>query len=376
MSDLIPVFTCTNGNYEPEIPQRFECKPAVALVVSNTGEREILAPKSLSKCDQNLKKVSGLDMNGHSIDVLDNNLVLGASSVEDRKDWWFISLANPRSGLLSNKWIRTKVEGQPTPRNHVTFAAGNSLYYFGGDFQSQSKMEDNDWTLIKWLKKDSDENEDPFEPFQKFTSHACSIKIDHMTFLVTGGTHSSSAVSDVFEVDILDRTVQIIGHMNHARTQHACTLISKSISVDGEKTYSRAILITGGVSNTDNRNTIVKKAELFSLDNMESKDLSNEMQSPRFKHSMVQLGEEVLALGGETENGITNLIEIFLFDSNSDFDALISGTWKAHTKELRSSSTSNLAVTTLPKSAVECNKETCQCGLSGESRISGGSVVR
>ena len=56
------------------------------------------------------------------------------------------------------------------------------------------------------------------------------------------------------------------------------------------------------MSVTDDQETIVRVVELFKLDNAESIDLSNEMQEPRFKHQMIQLGEEILALGRQTQD--------------------------------------------------------------------------
>ena len=38
VSDLSPVFECTGSKYEPETPNNFFCKPAVALVISDTGD--------------------------------------------------------------------------------------------------------------------------------------------------------------------------------------------------------------------------------------------------------------------------------------------------------------------------------------------------
>ena len=381
MSDLTPVFECTDGKYEPETPNNFFCKPAVALLISDNGEREIVSTEP--RCDQVLSRIPNKKMRGHSIDLLDNELILGATTVDSETNWRFMSLNNPRAGLLTNQWTQTKIVGLQAPRNHVTFSFGKSLVYFGGDFKSQSllqngRKESGEWSLLKLLKRGSNKK----EFFDKFSSHACSAKLDQNKFLVIGGTHTADdgntkVLADVFEVNILDRKVQRLGEMNRARTQHACAMISKSIfDEDGMRTYSKAILISGGVSVTDDPQTIIRVVELFKLDNAESVDLSNEMLQPRFKHRMIKLGEEILALGGQTQNGNTKSIENFNFDTDRDFDALLSGHWEAHLRSLRSRSTSNLAVTALPESAVECNREACQCGEPQRERIIGGTVVR
>ena len=353
------------------------------MVISDTGEREILTREPAARCDQLLSSIPNKNMRGHSIDLLDNELILGATTVGSSKNWRFMSLHDPRAGLLTNQWTQTKIVGLQAPRNHVTFSFGKSLVYFGGDFKSQSllqngRKESGEWTLLKLLKRDSADK----EMFDKFTSHACSAKLDQNKFLVIGGTHTAAdggvtVLPDVFEVNILDRKVQRLGEMNRGRTQHACAMISKSIFDEaGMRTHTGAILISGGVSVTDDPQTIIRVVELFKLDNAESIDLSNEMQEPRFKHQMVKLGEEILALGGKTENGITKSIEKFNFDTNDNFDAFRSGHWESYDRRLKSSSTSNLAVTALPDSAVECNTEVCQCGVSQRDRIVGGTMVR
>ena len=274
------------------------------------------------------------------------------------------------------------VRGINAPGNHITFPFDKSLLYFGGDFKAQSllknrRKESGEWTLLKLLNSSNN------KPFDKFTSYACSAKLDRNRYLVLGGTFTSedrnkSVLADIFEADIRSETVQKVGEMNHPRTQHACTMIPGSLSTkEGTKTFSRAILISGGVSETDNAETIVKVAELFVLDNRKSLNLSHEMLEPRFKHHMIQLGEEILALGGQTQSQVTNTIEKFNFDVYNNFETMAaSGTWTTHRKSLKSNSSSSLAVTALPKSAVECNKESCQCGEPRASRIIGGTVVR
>ena len=380
VSDLTPVFECTGGRYQPATPNMFFCKPAVAMIISDLGEREILSTGT--KCDQMLSSIPNKNMVGHSVNLLDNELILGATTVDKEKSWRFMSLNNPRAGLLTNQWSQTKIVGLQAPRKHATLTFGKSLVYLGGDFNTQSllqngRKESGEWTLLKLLKRDTSKD----ELFDKFASHTCSTKVDSNKFLVIGGSHTdnegtTSVLPDIFEVDILDKKVQRLGEMNRARTQHACATISKSsFDEDGVKTYSRAVLISGGVSITDDPQTIVDVVELFVLDDAESRDLSNKMQKPRFKHQMIQLGEEFLCLGGQTKEGTTKSIEKFRFSKESSF-ADFEASWEEHSKSLSSDSTSSLAVTAIPESAVECNKEVCQCGQSRQDRIIGGELVR
>ena len=82
----------------------FFCEPAVALLVSDIGEREIISADTSTKCDQQLTTIPELNMVGHSVNLLDNLLILGASNIIDANNWWFRSLNDPRAGLRSNRW--------------------------------------------------------------------------------------------------------------------------------------------------------------------------------------------------------------------------------------------------------------------------------
>ena len=255
------------------------------------------------------------------------------------------------------------------------------MFFFGGDYKAQSllqngRQESGEWTQLTLLNRGSN------EPFEKFTSNACSAKLDHNRFLVFGGNYiledgSESVLADIFEVDIFDRKVQKLGEMNHARTQHACAMIShKMMNEAGKMTSSQVILISGGVNQADVASTIVNVVELFLLNQRKSIDLTNEMLEPRFKHRMIQLGTDPLALGGETQDGTTKSIEKFNFDKDISIASLVSGNWTSYSKRLKSNSTNNLGVAALPKSAAECNKVPCECGKPRASRIVGGTAVR
>ena len=153
VSDLNPVFECTEGRYQPNRPSEFSCEPAVALIVSDLGEREIVSAEASTKCDQQLSTIPNVDMSGHSINLVDNQLILGATAIEDGENWWFMSLDNARAGLLTNKWTSKLVKGQKAPKNHITFNFGKSLFYFGGDFKAQSLLKDGRSELRNYLQE-------------------------------------------------------------------------------------------------------------------------------------------------------------------------------------------------------------------------------
>ena len=89
------------------------------------------------------------------------------------------------------------------------------------------------------------------------------------------------------------------------------------------------------------------------------------MMTPRFSHSLVRLEQYVYVMGGETVGGLS-LSSVERFD-------LTTGTWTKHPEALISSSTTGLAVTTIPISAVGCDQG-CQCGIASTrtERIVGG----
>ena len=93
MSDLPPIISCVDGNYEPNRPQEFTCQKTVALIVSKAGEMEIFGEDS--KCNRIMTNIPPLNFTGHSVSLLDNQLILGASSVAS-DSWRYLSLRNPR----------------------------------------------------------------------------------------------------------------------------------------------------------------------------------------------------------------------------------------------------------------------------------------
>ena len=74
MSDLPPIISCVNGNYEPNRPGEFKCQKAVALIVSKTGEMEVFGEDS--KCNRLMTNIPSLTLRGHSVSLLDNLWVI------------------------------------------------------------------------------------------------------------------------------------------------------------------------------------------------------------------------------------------------------------------------------------------------------------
>ena len=129
MSDLPPIISCVNGNYEPNRPGEFKCQKAVALIVSKSGEMEVFGEDS--KCNRLMANIPPLSLGGHSVSLLDNYLVITASSVTN-DGWWYHSLKDARGGLLANPWKHTKTLGNDAPVRHVSFVYGKDLVLLGG----------------------------------------------------------------------------------------------------------------------------------------------------------------------------------------------------------------------------------------------------
>lgn len=346
--------TCVDGRYEPSKPSLFTCEPALALIVSKTGEMEVFSPNT--KCNRKLSNIPKASFDGHSVDLLDNKLILGSLLFTSSEDSWsYFSLEDPRSGLLANKWTHTTTMTKEAPVFHTSFVHGKDLVYLGGKHNIQTKLqngrvESGEWNIFTLLHKNGTE-------FTNFKSFACQIKHNKNMFLVIGGHDegSSEASSQVILVDMKEQSVQELPSLMHPRTHHSCA------SVGGKK-----ILISGGLPNgISGQNTVIVPTELYDITTGTSQDLTDPLMTPRFGHSLVRLEESVFVLGGNTVGGLSS-------SSIEKFD-IATGTWTKFSDSLLSTSTTGLAVTTLPSSAVGCDLG-CQCGVAvtKTERIIGG----
>ena len=355
-SDLPPIISCVNGNYEPNRPGEFKCQKAVALIVSKTGEMEVFGEDS--KCNRLMTNIPPLSLGGHSVSLLDNYLVIAASSVTN-DGWWYHSLKDARSGLLANPWKHTKTLGNDAPVRHVSFVYEKDLVLLGGVKGTQvalqnGREENGEWNALRLtLEKDGTN-------FDLFTQDACVVKVRKDTFYVLGGRESSNGqmTSKVYSVNMKRQKVQEVGSLTNPRTQHACAIIPDPSS--DENNNNRLILVTGGTVDASTAND-----EIFDTTERSSRMLDQSMNVARHNHRMVTLGQRVFALGGQRQpNDDSTLDVIEVFDPNSE-------SWSVHTSSLISKSTDDLAVTELPISAVSCNQG-CQCGVRPGARIVGG----
>ena len=353
MSDLPPIISCVDGNYEPNRPGEFKCQKAVALIVSKTGEMEVFGEDS--KCNRLMTNIPSLSLTGHSVSLLDNQLVIGAFSVTN-DSWKYLSLRDPRGGLLANPWTETKTLGANGPVGHLSFVYGKDLVFLGGERGSQvilqnGRTENGEWNALRLSWKDG-------TSFDDVPQDACLIKVNSYKFALFGGRDRSTGqmTPKVLTIDMKEQSVEELGSLAFARSRHACAIISDPALEFNTKNF---VLVTGGLfTNSES------KDELFDLTKRISKPLDLFMNVQRSDHRMIALGDTLFAIGGQhhIEGSTVNTIEVY--DVNSE-------SWTVHPSRLMSSSTSGLAVTALPLSAVSCNQG-CQCGISSAARIVGG----
>ena len=355
MSDLPPIITCVDGNYEPNRPHEFVCQKTVALVVSKTGEMEVFGEDR--KCNRMMANIPPLpSLRGHSVSVLDNQLVIGAFSVTN-DSWKYLSLRNPRSGLLANPWIETKTLGTDGPVGHLSFVYRKDLVFIGGEGSTQvilqnGRTENGEWNALRLSWKNG-------ASFDEVPQDACLVKVNSYKFAILGGrdTTTGQMTPMVLMIDMKEQSVEDLGSLTFARSRHACVVVSSpSLDFNTKKTF---VLVTGGLF--DNPNA---KDELFDLSQRSSRPLDTSMNVQRSDHRMIALGEALFALGGKHHIDGTTVGAVEVFDPKSE-------SWSLHTPSLLSQSTDDLAVTELPISAVSCSQG-CQCGVKSSGRIIGG----
>ena len=354
MSDLPPIISCVDGNYEPNRPQEFVCHKTVALVVSKAGEMEVFGEDG--KCNRMMANIPPqLSLKGHSVNVLDNQLVIGAFSVTSNS-WKYLSLRSPRSGLLANAWIETKTLGTDAPVGHLSFVYGKDLVFLGGERGTQvilqnGRTENGEWNTLKLSWKNG-------ASFDEVPQDACLVKVNSYMFAILGGRDISTGqmTTKVLMINMKEQSVEDLGSLIFARSRHACAIISNSSLDINTKNF---VLVTGGLFEDSSA-----KDELFDLSKRSSRTLDLSLNVQRTDHRMISLGDTLFALGGRHHIDGTTVGTVEVFNPNSE-------SWSPHTSSLFSKSTDDLAVAELPLPAVSCNQG-CQCGVKSGARIIGG----
>ena len=359
VSDLPPTVKCVEGQFEPYRSDQFTCTVASILSISTEGEMEVLS----ADCNKLLPNIPEMSLEGHSVNVIDHQLILGPARV-DGDSWWFYSLEDPRGGVLGTEWTAKKVIDKNAPVGHVNFEHRADLVYIGA---GQTKLENgralnNEWNNFQL--KDTLNGEE----FKSHTQYSCVAKIDNHHFYIIGGLDvaSKTATNRVVEVNMQDQTTTEMKNsefLKHARFMHACAIFNeKEETGEGEdNNVKRFIIISGGIQNYGG--SIIAN-EIYDIEQRKSKVLTLRNKRPRFSHQLVQMGPDIFALGGRTQ-AVKRLATVEKLNIQT-------GQWSIHGKRLKSGATAGLAVTLLPSSALDC-RSGCTCGKPPPSRILGGT---
>ena len=350
VSDRTPLTTCTEGSYEPAKPSSFVCQPAAALVITHTGEMEVLS----ESCSMPLTQFQNFSGHGRTATLLDNEIVLIGNDTLSGAEGYFIKIQRPRDGLLAVKYTKETFPTRGSPFWHSALPSENKLTLLGGKYKSRAKLEQNTWTDIN-LKWEGDKK--TFVP--NFFS-ACTLKIAPNSFFVFGGAEqlNSKVVSvrnTILHINTTSHLVKEVGQMNKPRMAFGCEFLSED-----------EILLSGGYSNATNPSQWIQPDEIFNMVSLDSSVVLLEDQSlKRFDHNLIRMDEKIFALGGLTSENLTTA-KIKIFDATKR-------SWYDYDKNLSSRDTREMVVLPFPTSSLDC-VPVCQCGVTiGNNRIFNGS---
>ena len=323
----------------------------MALLFSSSGEVEVFSEDK--KCNKKIVEFQNFGGIGQSVDLLDEELVLlGDKKLESFGSFGsfkYRSVHHPRKGLLGMKFSTEKSPRGNMPRWHTTFVNGNHLMALGGEFGTKAQLFNTVWNGLNLHWR----NRTQFKGSSRVGS--CQVKVARDEFLLIGGLErisngSQVAMSSVLRLDITDQSVTEVNPIASARAFHACEIHGEQVLISGGK------LLGAHVND-----------EVYSLTTNTSTPLDSSSSLGRYQHQLLRLGEKIFSFGGFLADGSeTSSVQWFDWD---DY------TWKTSDQSLLSQNTSNLAVTSFPRTAIDCDAG-CSCGQAGDltgARIVGGT---
>ena len=348
MAEKTPIITCVKGRYQPQAPNTYVCAPAVALIFSSEGEVEVFSKNR--KCNQKIVDFPRFGGQGHSIDLLDEQLILLGGKSRLGGKFEYKSIHQPRKGLLGMKFSEEISPVGNSPLWHTSQVYGNQLLAIGGEFESKVRLSSTLWKGLNLRWQNGSQ-------FSRFANGSCAVKVAKDVFVLVGGSEqvkeSKIETNLVVTLNITNEIMQVLPSIKHSRAFHSCEL------------YEDTILISGGTSDGN-----VIADEVYNLTSKESTPLNMASSLGRYQHTLKRIEDTTFALGGLLENGSkTALVEWF------DWQDM---TWKQHDTSLLSKNTSFLAVASFPLSAVDCH-DGCKCGVAGSlgnARIVGGTEAQ
>ena len=351
--------TCTDGSYEPAKPSSFVCQPAAALVFSQSGEVEVVS----KKCSMTLGHFRDFSGRGRTASLLDKQILLIGNNTLSGSDGNFISIQNPRDGLLAMKYTKETFPTRGSPFQHSALPSENKLTLIGGRYKSRAKLEQSTWTGVnlQW--------EETLKAFMPKFFSACTVQNGIDSSYVFGGAeildNKTTAVRNtVLHINTTSLMVKTVGTMDRPRMAFGCEVLNRSL-----------ILLSGGYSDASNPGQSVEPDEIFNVTHHVLSLVEDSLNSTgsillpmtdslkRFQHSLIRMNDAVYAFGGITSSN-TGTIEVF--DEATK-------TWETHSKNLRSQDTAEVVVLPFPTSSLDCVPK-CQCGVATTtSRIFNGS---
>ena len=286
---------------------------------------------------------------GRTSSLLDNELLLlGDDDLGTRGR--YISIQEPREGLLAMKYTVHDLPLTQSPHQHSSLVSRNTLTVVGGKFKSRGKLSKFTWTelSLKW------------ENGSKFNLdfiNACTVKIGVDVHLIFGGERKVNGEQisgrQVVKINTTEEIANELNSLTYGRVSHDCQLLNESL-----------VLVSGGLP--QNGGGTVLQDELYSITSGEVVKVLDLQQSlGRAQHATIRIGDRILAFGGrDSNNNPSSKILEFNQTENS---------WNDLDQELHSTNTSELVVTQFPVSSLDCVPE-CRCGIANrKGRIFGGS---
>ena len=329
-SQRVPVITCVDGRYRDFHPSTFVCQPAAVLLLSSTGSVEVFSGDK--RCNRQLARFPQFGGTGRTMSLLDNEIVItGGDALGTR--YTYLSILNPRQGLLAMKYSVENFPIQGSPHQHSSLGWGNQLLVIGGDHKSKAKLEKFSWNGIRLRWRNETK-------FSQMMSSSCSVKIARDLFLLIGGVkhlkERSLITNTVLKINTTSETVEEEAPMMHQRMKHSC-----------EKHSPTSVLISGGINSVKN----TMEDEIYNFLTGETSIVAGPSLH-RYQHKLVRIEQRIFAFGGLNQDGSQSRT-VMRFSS---------GTWMETNHQLFSEDTSNLAATSFPIASVDC-ESLCECGV-------------
>ena len=239
---------CVEGKYEPAKPSSFVCEPAAALIISRSGEVEVIS----DQCSMFLTHFRNFSGKGRTASLLDSELVVIGNETLSGNGGNFIRIQNPRDGLLAMKYIKQGFPTRGSPFLHTALASGNKLTVIGGKHKTRALLEEYSWLDInlKW-----EETNEHFVP--NFFS-ACTVNDKQNSFYIFGGAQTIERVTSVrktiLHVNTTSLLVKVFGQMERPRMDLGCEFLSEHL-----------FLLSGGYSDPLQPSRSMEPDEIFSI---------------------------------------------------------------------------------------------------------------